>query len=132
MKWISIAQIIDLHNTALATSGGAGGIRDREALRAACHHPKMTFYGVDVYPTLTDKAAALCFSLVMNHPFVDGNKRVGHAAMEAVLLRNGFEIGAEVAEQEQTHFVFGRRTLITSRLHGLVTVSRATDRFDQP
>lgn len=52
-------------------------------------------------PTLQDKAAALCTSLVQNHPFVDGNKRIGHAAMEVFLLLNGFEIVASVDGQEQ-------------------------------
>jgi len=60
----------------------------------------MTFGG-DLYPSLLEKAAALCFSLVKNHPFVDGNKRVGHAAMETLLLLNGFEIEASTDEQEQ-------------------------------
>ena len=48
-----------------------------------------------------EKAAALCFSLIQNHPFVDGNKRVGHDAMEAFLNRNGYEIDATVDIQEQ-------------------------------
>jgi death-on-curing protein len=61
----------------------------------------MTFSGVDLYPTIAEKAAALGFSLIMNHPFVDGNKRTGHAAMEVFLLLNGYEIGASVDEQEQ-------------------------------
>jgi death-on-curing protein len=61
----------------------------------------MTFGGADLYPSLAEKAAALCFSLVSNHPFVDGNKRVGHAALETFLLLNGFEIRASVDEQER-------------------------------
>jgi death-on-curing protein len=61
----------------------------------------MTFDAVDLYPTIVEKAAALCFSLVSNHPFTDGNKRVGHAAMETFLLLNGFEINALVDEQER-------------------------------
>jgi death-on-curing protein len=60
----------------------------------------MTFGGADVYPSLIEKAAALAYSLVMNHPFVDGNKRVGQMAMEATLLRNGFEVYAPVDDQE--------------------------------
>ncbi len=60
----------------------------------------MTFGGSDLYPSLIHKAAALCFSLVKNHPFVDGNKRVGHAAMETLLILNGFEIDAATDEQE--------------------------------
>jgi len=61
----------------------------------------MTFDGQELYPTVADKAAALGYSLVMNHPFVDGNKRVGHAAMETFLVLNGHEIAASVDEQER-------------------------------
>jgi death-on-curing protein len=72
--------------------------------RSPRHHtvamPQMSFDGRDLYPTLAEKAAALGYSLVMNHPFVDGNKRVGHAAMEVVLVLNGYEISAGVDEQE--------------------------------
>ncbi len=60
----------------------------------------MTFDGQELYPTLVEKAAALGFSLVTSHPFVDGNKRLGHAAMETFLLMNGHEIEASVDEQE--------------------------------
>ena len=61
----------------------------------------MTFDGVDLYPTLIDKTAALGYSLINNHPFVDGNKRVGQAAMEIFLVLNGYEIEATIDEQEQ-------------------------------
>ncbi len=61
----------------------------------------MTFEEAELYPTLADKAAALGFSLISNHPFVDGNKRIGHAAMEVFLMLNGYEIEADVDEQEQ-------------------------------
>jgi len=61
----------------------------------------MVLAGSDFYPTLAEKAAALCFSLVGNHPFVDGNKRVGHAAMETFLVLNGAEIDASLDEQER-------------------------------
>ncbi|MCL4152881.1 UNVERIFIED_CONTAM: hypothetical protein GTU68_061766 [Idotea baltica] len=60
----------------------------------------MTFDGDELYPSLIDKAAALCFSLVLNHPFVDGNKRIGHAAMETFLILNGHELNADVDDAE--------------------------------
>ena len=60
----------------------------------------MSFGNAKLYPTLADKAAALCFSLVMNHPFVDGNKRIDHAAMEVFLVMNGFELTADVDDSE--------------------------------
>jgi death-on-curing protein len=61
----------------------------------------MTFGGQELYPTIVEKASALGFSLIKNHPFVDGNKRTGHAAMEVFLILNGYEIQADVNEQEQ-------------------------------
>lgn len=60
----------------------------------------MTFDGQDLYPTLVEKAAALGFSLIKNHPFVDGNKRTAHAAMETFLVLNGYQIVATIEEQE--------------------------------
>lgn len=61
----------------------------------------MSFGGEDLYPAVAEKAAALGFSLIKNHPFVDGNKRTAHAAMETFLVLNGFEIDASVEEQAQ-------------------------------
>jgi death-on-curing protein len=60
----------------------------------------MSFGGIELYATLAEKAAALCYSLVMNHAFVDGNKRIGHAAMETFLIMNGFEMDADVDDAE--------------------------------
>lgn len=61
----------------------------------------MPFGGQDLYPDVVSKAAAVCFFIVSNHPFVDGNKRTGHAAMELFLRLNGHSSITEVAEQEQ-------------------------------
>jgi death-on-curing protein len=61
----------------------------------------MTFGGQDLYPALPEKAAALGFSLIANHPFIDGNKRIGHAAMEVFLVLNGFQLFADVDEAER-------------------------------
>ena len=61
----------------------------------------MTFEGKELYPSLAEKAAALCYSLINNHSFVDGNKRIGHAAMEVFLVMNGYEIEAAIDEQEE-------------------------------
>ncbi len=77
------------------------GLWDENALESAVAQPLMTFGGEDLYPTLLDKASALGFSLIRNHPFVDGNKRIGHAAIETFLFLNGFEIEASVDEQEE-------------------------------
>jgi len=76
------------------------GVRDLNALESAVNQPRQTFDQNDLYPDIISKAAALSFFLVMNHPFVDGNKRVGHAAMETFSILNGYEIVASVDEQE--------------------------------
>ena len=99
MRYLSIGEIVDLHQALLEQSGGAPGIRDLGMLESALAQPRATFGGTDLHPTLTAKAAALGFSLAMNHPFVDGNKRVAHAAMEVFLLLNGAELVADVDEQ---------------------------------
>ena len=100
-RYLTLAEVLELHQTVLERWGGAGGIRDINALESALAQPRQSFGGQDLYPDLATKSAALCFSLVLNHPFVDGNKRVGHAAMEVFLLLNGHELRATVDEQEQ-------------------------------
>ncbi len=101
MRFLSLAEVIDLHERLIADTGGAMGIRDLGALESAIRQPHAAFGGVDLYTGLIEKASALCFSLVMNHPFLDGNKRVGHAAMEIFLLLNGCELLGDIDEQEQ-------------------------------
>ena len=102
MRYLSLSETLELHYRLLVSSGGAPGVRDLAALESAIALPHATFEGQNLYPGLITKAAALCFSLVMNHPFVDGNKRVGHAALETFLILNGYEINADVDEQEHT------------------------------
>jgi death-on-curing protein len=99
MRYLSLVEILELHEAIIASTGGARGIRDVGALESAVNQPRLTFEQFDLYPDLVSKAAALCFSLVMNHPFIDGNKRIGHAAMETLLILNGSEIDADVDEQ---------------------------------
>jgi death on curing protein len=101
IRYLTLGEVVDLHRRLVAAMGGAAGVRDLGALDSAVAQPKATFGGLDLYPTLVEKAGALCFSLVRNHPFVDGNKRVGHAAMETFLVLNGSEIDAGVEDQER-------------------------------
>ncbi|NIW43285.1 MAG: type II toxin-antitoxin system death-on-curing family toxin [Gammaproteobacteria bacterium] len=101
MRYLALNEVLDLHQRLLEQSGGAAGIRDLGALESALAQPRMTFGGEDLYPSIVDKATALGFSLINNHPFVDGNKRVGHAAMEIFLILNGYEIEADVDDQER-------------------------------
>ena len=100
MRYLTLGELIELHRRIIEQSGGADGIRDLGLAESALAQPQMSFGGTELYPTLAEKAAALCFSLVMNHPFVDGNKRIGHAAMEVFLVMNGFELTADVDDSE--------------------------------
>lgn len=102
MRYLTLGELIELHGRIIEQSGGADGMRDLGLAESAIAQPQMSFGGSELYPTLSEKAAALCFSLVMNHPFVDGNKRIGHAAMETFLVMNGFELNAEIDESEST------------------------------
>ena len=101
MRYLSLAEVLELHQMVIEQTGGASGLRDVSALESAMAQPRMTLGGKDLYPSVVEKAVALCFSLVNNHPFVDGNKRVGHAAMETFLVLNGVEIEASTDEQER-------------------------------
>lgn len=101
MRYLTLNETLELHRSIIAQSGGAPGILNLGALESALAQPRMTFDENDLYPTIADKTAALGFSLIQNHPIVDGNKRIGHASMEVFLVLNGFEISAPVREQEQ-------------------------------
>ncbi|MGC9333421.1 MAG: type II toxin-antitoxin system death-on-curing family toxin [Anaerolineae bacterium] len=101
MRYLTLNELLQLHRRLVEQSGGSTGIHSMEALESALAQPRMTFSGEDLYPTIAEKAAALGFSLIRNHPFVDGNKRTGHAAMEVFLILNGHEIDASLDEQEQ-------------------------------
>jgi death-on-curing protein len=101
MRYLSLAEVLELYRQVMEQSKGMVGVHNLGALESALAQPQMTFNEEELYPTLVEKAAALGFSLIQNHPFVDGNKRMGHAAMEIFLVLNGFELEASMEEQEQ-------------------------------
>jgi death-on-curing protein len=100
VRYLTLAEVLELHRRIMEQAGGAASLRDLGGLISAVAQPRMTFEGRDLHPQLADKAAALCFSIISNHPFLDGNKRAGHAAMETFLVLNGHEVSASVAESE--------------------------------
>ena len=100
MQLLTLEQVLKLHKRVIEQSGGAMGVRNQEGLESALAQPRMNYADQELYPTLIEKVAALGFSLINNHPFVDGNKRIGHAALEVTLLMNGYEIQADVDSQE--------------------------------
>ena len=91
-------QLISIHSSLIAATGGLDGVRDKGLLESALEAPFQTFGGEDIYPALLQKAARLCFSLVSNRPFIDGNKRIGIHAMLVFLALNGVEIECTQAE----------------------------------
>ena len=110
MRYLNLGQVMELNRRLIEASGSAAGIRDLGALESALAQPKATFAGRDLYPALAEKAAALCYSLAQNHPFLDGNKRVSRAAMETFLWLNGSEPSATVDEQERLMIGFLARS----------------------
>ncbi len=102
MRHLTLGEVLELHQRLIAAYGGSAGIRDLGALESALAQPWMSFGGEEFYPTVPEKPAALAFSLIKNHPFVDGNKRTGHAAMEVFLMLNGFEVVGSVDEQRMS------------------------------
>ena len=92
------ADILLLHEFSILDYGGAKEIRDRNLLLSAINRPFQTFDGKELYPGPIEKAAALGESLIINHPFVDGNKRTALLAMLSILKEHGIELLVEKNE----------------------------------
>ncbi|MCK9480009.1 MAG: type II toxin-antitoxin system death-on-curing family toxin [Firmicutes bacterium] len=98
MKKLTRQQVIILHEILIKFSGGAGGVRDVGLLDSALEAPFTTFSSFSNYPTIQSKAARLAFGLIKNHPFVDGNKRIGILTMVSFLEVNGIKLFCTDAE----------------------------------
>jgi death-on-curing protein len=92
MKILTRNQVIKLHRELIAESGGSSEIRDEGLLDSALNTPFQTFSGTELYPSILEKAARLGYGLIKNHPFVDGNKRIGTHAMLVFLMINHIEL----------------------------------------
>src|SRR5689334_21648743 len=92
MKRITIEQVINLHRKMANSTGGDTGIRDLNLLDSALSNAFSTFDGVELYPTTEEKCANICFSVINNHPFVDGNKRMGVYLMLILPEYNGVKL----------------------------------------
>ena len=91
---ISIHQAELIHRILIARFGGSQGLRDKNALESALARPFQTFDSSDLYPSILEKAASLIESILVNHPFVDGNKRTGYILLRLFLIQNDIEISA--------------------------------------
>lgn len=92
MSYLGYRQVLWIYRRVIEETGGSFGIRDEGLLRSALVRPQASFGGQDLYPTLFEKAAALLESLVMNHPFTDGNKRVAWECLDLTLELNGYRL----------------------------------------
>ncbi len=96
--FLTFEQVLAIHDNQIELYGGTHGIRELSLLESAVMRPQTTFAGRDLYPTLFEKAAVLMHSLVMNHPFIDGNKRTGTVSALTFFEINGFKISSKQEE----------------------------------
>ncbi len=89
---LSKEQILFMHKQLIDETGGLDGVRDEALLDSAINAPFQKFDGKDLFPTVQQKAARLCFGIIKNHAFIDGNKRIGTHTMLVFLALNGIEI----------------------------------------
>ena len=113
---LSKPQILLLHEQLITETGGSSALRDEGMLDSALNAPFQTFGGEDVYPSLLQKTAHLCFCLVKNHPFVDGNKRTGAHVMLVLLALNGIELQHTQAELSDVILQLAAGTIQSSDL----------------
>lgn len=99
MNYLNIHQILTIYNEVIDETGGSEGIRDIGLLESAVARPQGGFAGGEFYPDVFSKAAALGYSIIRNHPFVDGNKRTGYMAMRLFLNLNGYDLKVPLEEK---------------------------------
>ncbi|WP_315601250.1 type II toxin-antitoxin system death-on-curing family toxin [Treponema socranskii] len=105
MIFFEYEQVVKLHSSLIEQTGGIDGVRDKKLLDSALKVPFQTFEGNNLYPDILDKASQLCYSLIANHPFVDGNKRIGVHLTLLFLKLNAIEL--DYSQQELIDFSFG-------------------------
>lgn len=88
--YLTLEQVLFIHDDQIEKYGGAFGLRDLKLLESAVFRPQTTFSGNDLYPTIYDKVSSLMHSIILNHPFVDGNKRTGVVAGLVFLAINKY------------------------------------------
>ena len=102
MIFFEYEQVVKIYRSLIEKTGGMDGIRDAQLLDSALKTPFQTFGGNNLYPNILDKASQLCYSLIENHPFIDGNKRIGVHLMLLFLKLNNIEVN--YSQQELVDF----------------------------
>lgn len=116
MRYLSLEEVLLIHELVVERSGGAPGLRDLALLDSAVKRPQATFSGRDLYPDLFTKGAALGESLIQNHPFVDGNKRTAWEAMRTCLEENGTRLHVSPNEIVEFVLLIARGNLPTEKI----------------
>ena len=98
-----LSEVLSIHKILIESFGGANGVRDKSSLSSALQRPFQTFDGEFLYKSILEKAAALVESILINHPFVDGNKRTGYVLLRRYLLQNNIDIKA--SKQQKYDFI---------------------------
>ncbi|WP_375468844.1 type II toxin-antitoxin system death-on-curing family toxin [uncultured Nostoc sp.] len=99
-RFLSISQVLDIHQDEINSFGGTSGVRDEGLLDSALAQPQATFDGELLHLTIHEQAAAYLYHLAMNHPFIDGNKRTAFAVMDTFITLNGYSLNLS---QEQAY-----------------------------
>lgn len=115
---IALKEVLLIHRQVIAHFGGTLGVRDYDLLESAIERPFMTFGGKELYPKIEDKVSAILESIVKNHPFLDGNKRMGYILMRYLLLKEGKDIRATKEE---------KYSLVISVAEGRITFEEIRD-----
>lgn len=101
MHYLTKDQILFIHSLIIDETSGSHGVRDLHAILSLEKSPAQSVFGKELYPTIFEKAALYVRDIIMNHPFVDGNKRTGVTAASVFLENNGYEIIAHEGEFEK-------------------------------
>lgn len=127
VKFISLEDVIFIHEAIISEIGGKSGVRDFTLLHSAIFRPQASFGGKDLYSNIFDKSGSLIHSLLLNHPFSDGNKRTALASCERFLNINGIEIVASQKEKVKfTLDIESKKLNLASISNWLKTHSRKT------
>ena len=117
MKWLTKDQVIRIHTDLINETGGTDGLRDEGLLESAISAPFQTFSSTELFPSLVGKAVRLSYGLTQNHPFVDGNKRIGAHALLLTLAINGIQLEYTQTELSNIFLKLASGALTLDGLH---------------
>lgn len=126
MIYLTLEQVLEIHHTSIILFGGLEGVRDKSLLESCITSPRMSIFQQELYPTPFDKGACYLFSIIQNHPFVDGNKRTATATFLTFFKINGIELSFNKNELENFVVDIANHTIkredISKRIQGLCLV----------